>query len=175
MPLPDRRAGRDAATEVRSGLLRGLSVEFRPLADAHVGGLREIRRGVLVRAGLVDDPSYRGSTVEGPAPRAGASAVAVGVGDIAVHVTGKHANELEAGQRTAVADLCDWSSALVDQYLAGSTVPDAIKLAAVRRLAYYDWHTRLARRPADGGMLDARFRRDAPIGPLRASGALCRC
>ena len=51
-------------------------------------------------------------------------------------------------------------------------VPDAIKLAAIRRLAYYDWHTRLARRPADGGMLDARFRRDAPIGPLRASGAM---
>ena len=62
--LPDTSAGRDAATEVRSGLLRGLSVEFRPLADAFVGGLREIRRGVLVRAGLVDSPSYTGSLVE---------------------------------------------------------------------------------------------------------------
>ena len=61
---PDTRAGRDAATEVRAKLLRGLSVEFRALADAHVGGLREIRRGVLVRAGLVDAPSYTGSTVE---------------------------------------------------------------------------------------------------------------
>ena len=98
--------------------------------------------------------------------------MAVTVGDLAVHVTGKPAAELDDGQRAAVADLCDWSNALVDRYLGGSTVPDAIKLAAIRRLAYYDWHTRLARRPADGGMLDARFRRDAPIGPLRASGAM---
>ena len=73
----------------------------------------------------------------------------------------------------ALVDLHGWAVAMVDRYLGESPgVPDAIKLAAVRRLAYYDYHTRLARRPADGGMLDARFRRDAPIGPLRASGAM---
>lgn len=65
--------------------------------------------------------------------------MAVGIGDLAVHVTGKAEAELDPGQRAALVDL---------------------------------HHTRLSRRPADGGMLDARFRRDAPIGPLRGSGAL---
>ena len=62
--LPDTAAGRDAATEVRSGLLRGLSVEFKALAERYVSGVREIRRAALVGAGLVDSPAYRGSTVE---------------------------------------------------------------------------------------------------------------
>ena len=63
-PLPDTAAGRDAATEIRDGLFRGLSLEFRPLKQSVSGGVRRIREAVLVRGGLVDDPSYAGSTVE---------------------------------------------------------------------------------------------------------------
>ena len=36
--LPDTRSGREAAAEVRSGLLRGLSVEFKPRRQKYVGG-----------------------------------------------------------------------------------------------------------------------------------------
>ena len=62
--LPDTQAGRDAATNVRSGVLQGLSVEMAVEAEGRRGPLREIRRARLVRAGLVDDPSYRESKVE---------------------------------------------------------------------------------------------------------------
>ena len=63
-PLPDTVAGRDAATEVRSGLLTGLSVEFRAKRQRYDGGVRRITAALLTAAGLVDDPSYKGSRVE---------------------------------------------------------------------------------------------------------------
>ncbi len=63
-PLPDTVAGRDAATEIRSGLLRGLSVEFRALKQRYENGVRVIQEAVLSAAGLVDSPSYAGSTAE---------------------------------------------------------------------------------------------------------------
>ena len=62
-PLPDTSAGRDAAAEIRSGLFRGLSVEFKALRDAVVGGVRRIASAELVGAGLVDDPAYPGAAV----------------------------------------------------------------------------------------------------------------
>ena len=62
--LPDTAAGRDAATEIRSGLFRGLSVEFRATAQRFDAGVRRITAAVLEGAGLVDDPSYSGSAVE---------------------------------------------------------------------------------------------------------------
>ena len=62
--LPDTQAGRDAATEVRDGLMTGLSVEFQARRQRYASGTREITSGVLVGAGLVTKPSYRGSTVE---------------------------------------------------------------------------------------------------------------
>ena len=62
--LPDTQRGRDAATNVRSGILQGLSVEFYSEREARRGGLREIRRARLARAGLVDTPSYSDSKVE---------------------------------------------------------------------------------------------------------------
>ncbi len=62
--LPDTARGRDAATDVREGTLTGLSVEFHSESEGRRGGLREIRRARLVRAGLVDDPSYADSKVE---------------------------------------------------------------------------------------------------------------
>ena len=62
--LPDTQAGRDAAAEIRSGLFAGLSVEFRARRQRYAGGVRRIVNAVLTGAGLVDNPSYRGSRVE---------------------------------------------------------------------------------------------------------------
>lgn len=62
--LPDTRSGREAAAEIRSGLLRSLSVEFKPRRQKYVGGVRRIADALLTGAGLVDQGSYRGSTVE---------------------------------------------------------------------------------------------------------------
>ena len=54
----DTTAGRDAAAEIRSGLLTGLSVEFRATAQKIVGGVRRISAAVLGGVGLVDSASY---------------------------------------------------------------------------------------------------------------------
>ena len=61
--LPETQAGRDAATNVREGVYRGLSVEFIAKAEARQAGVRHLQRALLVGAGLVDDPSYTGATV----------------------------------------------------------------------------------------------------------------
>ena len=57
-PLPDTQAGRDAAVEVRSGLLRGLSVSFEAGRQSFAGGVRRIQSAALTAVGLVDEPSY---------------------------------------------------------------------------------------------------------------------
>ena len=57
-PLPDTLAGRDAATEIRSGLLRGLSVSFAPVRQSFAGGVRRIQSAAMTAVGLVDSPSY---------------------------------------------------------------------------------------------------------------------
>ncbi len=57
-PLPDTTAGRDAATEIRSGLLRGLSVEFKAIRQTWQGGVRRIAAAKLSGIGLVDSASY---------------------------------------------------------------------------------------------------------------------
>ena len=62
--LPNTSAGRDAAENVRQGVLTGLSVEFKSEQEGKRGPLREIRRALLGAAGLVDTASYKGSTVE---------------------------------------------------------------------------------------------------------------
>ena len=62
--LPDTTAGRDAATNVRAGVLRGLSVEFRSERETVRDGVRVIQRAFLVGAGLVDAGAYAGATVE---------------------------------------------------------------------------------------------------------------
>ena len=63
-PLPDTTAGRDAAAEIRSGLLRGLSVEFKAVRQSIVGGVRRITEAVLSGAAIVDSPSYAAASVE---------------------------------------------------------------------------------------------------------------
>ena len=59
-PLPDTQRGRDAATMIRDGTMRGLSVEFRATEEGRRAGIREVRAATLLGAALVDDPSYRG-------------------------------------------------------------------------------------------------------------------
>ena len=61
--LPNSTAGRDAAIEIKSGLMRGLSVEFVSKREENRGGIRTILAGELRGAGLVDSPSYSGSSV----------------------------------------------------------------------------------------------------------------
>ena len=63
-PFPDTQRGRDAATNLRDGVLTGLSVEFFAEREEKRNGLRVITRAFVPRAGLVDDPSYAGSRVE---------------------------------------------------------------------------------------------------------------
>ena len=58
-PLPDTARARDAATMIRNGTLRGLSVEFVAEKEQHRDGLRVIQRARLTGAGLVDSPSYQ--------------------------------------------------------------------------------------------------------------------
>ena len=57
-PLPDTQRGRDAATMIRNGTMKGLSIEFRAQSEGRASGIREIRRAVLSAAALVDSPSY---------------------------------------------------------------------------------------------------------------------
>ena len=49
-----------ALTLLRRGVLRGLSVEFRALAERTEGGVRVIERAALEGLGLVDEPAYSG-------------------------------------------------------------------------------------------------------------------
>ena len=63
-PLPDTQAGREAALEIRQGLFKGLSVEFRATAQTITSGIRRITAAVLTGAGLVDSPAYEAATVE---------------------------------------------------------------------------------------------------------------
>ena len=63
-PLPDTAAGRDAATEIRAKLFRGLSVEFQAIRQSYVAGVRRIQEAILGGVGLVDSPSYANSIAE---------------------------------------------------------------------------------------------------------------
>ena len=57
-PLPDTTAGRDMAAEIRAGLFRGLSLEFKALRETRQNGVRVIEKARLTAAAVVDDPSY---------------------------------------------------------------------------------------------------------------------
>lgn len=58
------RQGDDALAMVRSGLLRGASVEFRAERDAWEGDLRRVQRATLVGIALADRPAYPGALIE---------------------------------------------------------------------------------------------------------------
>ena len=63
-PLLNSTAGRDCAEELRSGLLKGLSVEFTATKETRRNGLRVIQKATLGGAGLVDFPAYSGAKAE---------------------------------------------------------------------------------------------------------------
>ena len=63
-PLPDTELGRLVAREVRSGARAALSVEFVPLEEARVMGVRELRSALIQGAALVARGSYGQATAE---------------------------------------------------------------------------------------------------------------
>ena len=63
-PIPNTVLGRDAVTNIRSGVFSGMSIEFRSKSEGRRGNLREIRSAFLGAAGLVDAGAYSGSKVE---------------------------------------------------------------------------------------------------------------
>ena len=136
--LPNTTAGRDAAENVRQGVLTGLSVEFRSEAEGKRGPLREIRRALLGAAGLVDTASYKASTVEVQG-RAGHyapleclyMAVTFSAVDLAAALRlGDSAEEL-----AEVTRLLDYVSESVTQH--APKAPDVAHTEAARRLAGY--------------------------------------
>lgn len=62
-PLPDSQSGRDAALEIREGLMRGLSVSFQASRQTFADGVRRISAATMTAIGLVDEASY-GDLVE---------------------------------------------------------------------------------------------------------------
>ena len=63
-PLPDSELGRLVAREVRSGARAALSVEFVPLSEARVMGVRELRSALIQGAALVPLGSYNQARAE---------------------------------------------------------------------------------------------------------------
>ena len=57
-PLIDSSAGRDAALEIKAGLMTGLSVSFQAQRQAFAGGVRRIQLAAMTAVGLVDKASY---------------------------------------------------------------------------------------------------------------------
>ena len=88
--------------------------------------------------------------------------------DAALHVLAKPPNELKPRERADLVALVDWACSAVNEY--APEAPLEIRKAASLRVAYYDYHSRLSRQPADGGML-ARPPRHVSLDPLKASGA----
>ena len=62
--LPDTQLGRQVATEVRSGERSALSVEFVPLDEGRVMGVREVRSALIKGAALVPADSYTQARAE---------------------------------------------------------------------------------------------------------------
>ena len=62
--LPETTEARDTLTLVRSGVLRGLSVEFQTLSEHEEDGTRVIDMANLSGLAVCDRPAYPGSTVE---------------------------------------------------------------------------------------------------------------
>lgn len=61
--LPDTATGREAITLVRSGVLRGFSVEFRALREYVRDRILHVAEAALIAIALVDRPAYPESQV----------------------------------------------------------------------------------------------------------------
>ena len=59
--MPKTRESEDALTLVRSGVLRGLSIEFSAIRERSVERVRQVEQARLVAVGLVDSrlPMFR--------------------------------------------------------------------------------------------------------------------
>ena len=62
--MPQTRESVDALTLVRSGVLRGLSIEFSAIRESRVDRIRQVESARLMGMGLVDSPAYAGSIVQ---------------------------------------------------------------------------------------------------------------
>ena len=62
--MPKTRESQDALTLVRSGVLRGLSIEFAAIRERRVERVRQVESARLSGLGLVDSPAYSGSNVQ---------------------------------------------------------------------------------------------------------------
>ena len=64
--LPNTTAGRDAAENIRRGVLPCLSIEFdrKSVQSIQVGGVKEIRSARMTAIGLVDAGEYKSATAE---------------------------------------------------------------------------------------------------------------
>jgi len=58
--LPETREANDALANIRAGIYRGASIEFRAVKQASVSGVREVREAVIRGLAIVLDPAYRG-------------------------------------------------------------------------------------------------------------------
>lgn len=63
-PFPNTTRGRDAVEGIKEKVYTGLSVKFHAEEVEWRGALRVVKRARLIRAGLVDIPSYTEATVE---------------------------------------------------------------------------------------------------------------
>ena len=62
--LPLTREADDVLTLIRNRVIRGLSVEFKPIQQQFVSGIREINSALLKAVALVDTPAYEQSVVK---------------------------------------------------------------------------------------------------------------
>ena len=62
--LPNTTEARDTLELVKSGILRGTSIEFEARQEAREGGIRAIRAAYLTGLAVVDVPAYPASTVD---------------------------------------------------------------------------------------------------------------
>ena len=62
--LPETRAADDVLTLVRTGVMRGASIEMRVTGERFESGVRVIERATLAAIGIVDTPAYPASEVE---------------------------------------------------------------------------------------------------------------
>ena len=63
-PFPNTTRGRDAAENLREGVLKGMSVEFKAIQQSFKTGVRSISKAMLRGAGLVVNPAYTDSVAE---------------------------------------------------------------------------------------------------------------
>lgn len=62
--LAQTQAAADAVELIRSGMVSGLSVGFRPVADRiATGGVVEVTEAVLLEVSVVDEPAYPGAVI----------------------------------------------------------------------------------------------------------------